>query len=70
MNKEEVLTRFYTQKLINDYAQLINRKGNNCIQGIAPINENDIDNIIDGPEDYKRMLVGVLKSCGYFNQTI
>lgn len=67
MNKEEILTRFYADKLINDYAQLINRKGNNYIQGIAPLNENDIDNIIDGPEDYKRMLVGVLKSCGYFN---
>lgn len=67
MNKEDILTRFYAQKLINDYAQLINRKGNNCIQGTTPLNENDIYNIIDGPEDYKRMLVGVLKSCGYFN---
>ena len=64
MNKEDVLTRFYANKLEGDYTYYLNSK---TINGNRFSKKTLREHIIM-PDEYKDLLIKLLESVGYFNE--
>ena len=62
MNKEDILTRFYANRLESDYTHFINAK---AINGTC-WNEEKVRKLITNTDEYKDLLVELLKAVGYF----
>lgn len=63
MNKEDILTRFYANRLESDYTYFMNAK----IINRTCWNEEKVRELITNTDEYKDLLVELLKAVGYFN---